>query len=69
MARSSPEFLNVTTPEKEIREAELKRRLGQRARGGEAMEERGEAALPHFVLQDRGGVVLGVARVNHERQA
>ena len=48
------EFLKVSTPENEIEEPEAQARLGERARRGEAMEERAEPPLPHLLAEDRG---------------
>ena len=67
--RAEPsDFLNVTTPENEIHEPKVERRLGERARRGEAVEQGAEPPLPHLLGQDRGDVVVGVAGVDDERQ-
>ena len=49
-------------------EAEFQRRAREPRRSGEAMDDAANRAPPLFLGQDRDGVVLGVARVHHERQ-
>ena len=50
-------------------EAEAERDVGQFLAAGEAVEHPGDAPLPHFAGEDLGGVVLGIAGVDDERQA
>ena len=33
------------------------------------MQDRGESALPHFVLQDRGDILIRIAGMDDERQS
>ena len=49
-------------------EAQIQRDIGKSAARGEAMDDAGIGALPHFLAQDRGGIVLGIAGVDDDRQ-
>ena len=39
------------------------------AAGRKAVQNEGKGALPRFLLEDRRHVVVGVARMDHQRQA
>ena len=67
MARRSSDFLNVTTPEKEI---DRPRSSAVSASARDEVKQWRSAwnAPPHLLLEDRRGVRLRVARMDDERQ-
>ena len=68
MARKPSDFLNVTTPENEIESPRSSAVSARSRERGEAMEQGAEPPLPHFLRQDRGHVVVGVARMDDKGQ-
>ena len=50
-------------------QAERDRPLGQLAAAGEAVQHGREGALPGLLLQDARHVVVGLAGMDHQRQA
>jgi hypothetical protein len=49
-------------------EAEIQRDIGEFAAGGEAVDHAGKGTLPHLVAQDFGGIGLGIAGMDDDRE-
>ena len=56
-------------PVNEMKSPSAMARLRQVAAAGEAMQHGREGALPRFLLENPRGVVVGIARMDDERQA
>ena len=66
---ASSEFLKVTMPVNEIEAPSATRAAGEVGPAGKAVQHSREGALPHFLFQDARHVVVGLARMDDERQA
>ena len=68
MSRSAVEFLNVKMPVNEMKSPSAMARRARSATAGKAMQHGREGALPCFLFEDARHVVVGVARMDHQRQ-
>ena len=69
ITRKAAEFLNVRMPVKETKQSERHGAAGEVGTAGKAMQHGREGALPGFLFENSRGILVGLARMNHERQA